>query len=167
MNDRAGPLERHRQRCRLGIVEHHHVPGSEQRRQRPCVVIGRSVERRELVHPEDVSIAWLALQMIIEALGHPEELDRTTQHHPPDVNPRASPVRQQRTSDLRNPTANGGRVHPPNRPSAQHVTGALLGLRSRCCNRGGLRGLIARVGSKAEPWSDPFQILTRAAVSSF
>ena len=40
-------------------------------------------------------------------------------------------------------------------------------VRSRCCNRGGLRGLIARVGSKAEPWSDPFQILTRAAVSSF
>jgi len=41
------------------------------------VVAGGSVERRQLVDPEDVSIAGLALQMVMKALGHPEELGRT------------------------------------------------------------------------------------------
>ncbi len=63
----------------------------------------------------------------MKALGHPEELSRTAQHHPPDVDPRASPVRQQRTKELRNSTAQSGRVHHPNRPSTQQLTGVLLG----------------------------------------
>ena len=62
-------------------------PGASRDANARGMVIGSSIERRELVHPKGVSIAWLALQMIMKALGHPEELDRTTQHHPPDVNP--------------------------------------------------------------------------------
>src|ERR1700674_4257066 len=65
--------------------------------------------------------------MVMKALGHPEELGRTAQHHPPNIDPRASPIRQQRTKQLRNTTAKGGRVHPPNRPSTQQLADLLLG----------------------------------------
>ena len=52
-------------------------PGTTQGRQRSGMVVGSSVEGRQLVDPEDASIAWLALQMVMKALGHPEELGRT------------------------------------------------------------------------------------------
>jgi hypothetical protein len=65
--------------------------------------------------------------MIMKALGHPEELSRTAEHHPPHVDPRASPVRQQRTKQLRNSTAQSSRVDYPNRPSTQQFAGMLLG----------------------------------------
>src|SRR5450755_475823 len=64
--------------------------------------------------------------MIMKALGHPEELRRTAEHHPPHVDPRAPPIRQQRTKQLRNPTTQSGRVHPPNRPSTQKLHDLLL-----------------------------------------
>ncbi len=124
---RAGPLQRHRHGCRLRVVQHHHVSGGDQGRQRPGVVEGSPVQRRQLLDPEHVTIAWLALQMVMEALGHPEELAGTAQHHPPDVDPGAFPVRQQRPKQLRDPATQSGRVHHPHRPPSQQLTGVLLG----------------------------------------
>jgi hypothetical protein len=40
------------------------------------VVQGGPVQRRQLLDPEHVAIAGLALQMVMKALGHPEELTR-------------------------------------------------------------------------------------------
>ena len=124
---RASPLQRPRHRCRLGIVQHHHVSGGDQRRQRPGVIEGSPVQRRQPLDPEHAAIAWLALQMVMKPPGHPEELARTAQHHPPHVDASALPVRQQRTKQLRNPATQSGRVHHPDRPPAQQLTGVLLG----------------------------------------
>ena len=74
---RASPRQRHRHRCRLGVVEHNHVSGGKLGRQQPGVLVGSLVQGRQLVDPEDVAIAWLALQMVMKTLGHPEELGRT------------------------------------------------------------------------------------------
>ena len=124
---RASPLQRHRHGRGLGVVQHHHVSRGQQGRQRPGVAEGGPVEHRQLPGPEHAAIAWLAVQMVMKALGHLEEPGRTAEHHPPDVDPRAFPVRQQRTKQLRNSTTQSGRVHHPHRPSAQQLTGALPG----------------------------------------
>ena len=123
---RAGPLQRHRHGRRLRVVQHHHVSGGDQGRQRPGVGQGSPVQRRQLLDPEHVTIARLALQMIMKALSHPEELTGTAQHHPPDVDPGAFPVRQQRPEQLRDPATQRGRVHHPHRPPGEQLTGVLL-----------------------------------------
>jgi hypothetical protein len=123
-------------------------PGPTRGRQRPGVMVSSPVEGRELVDPEDASIAWLAMQLVVKALGHPEELGRTAYHHPSHVDPRASPVRQQRTTHLRNSTAESGRVHLPHRPSTQQLTGVLLGLRQALDHR--LEQVMAKILENAE-----------------
>ena len=85
---RASPLERHRHGCRLGVVQYDYVSRADPGRQRPGVMVSSPVEGRELVDPEDASIAWLAMQLVVKALGHPEELGRTAYHHPSHVDPR-------------------------------------------------------------------------------
>ena len=65
---RASPRERFRHGCRLGVVQHHHVSGGDQGRQRPGVVEGSAVQRRQLLDPEHVAIARLALQVVMKAL---------------------------------------------------------------------------------------------------
>ena len=107
---RASPLQRFGHGCRLRVVQHHHVSGGDQGRQRPGVVEGSPVQRRQLLDPEHVTIARLALQMVMKALGYPEELARTEQHHPPGVDPGAFPVRQQRPKQLRDPATHSGGV---------------------------------------------------------
>ena len=124
---RASPLQRFGHGRRLRVVQHHHVSRGDQGRQRPGVVKGSPVQRRQLLDPEHVTIARLALQMVMKTLGHPEELARTAQHHPPDVDPGAFPVRQQRPKQLRDPATQGGRVHHPHRPAGQQLIGVLLG----------------------------------------
>ena len=45
-------------------------PGGDQGRQRPGVAEGGPVQRRQLLDPEHVTIARLALQVAMKALGH-------------------------------------------------------------------------------------------------
>jgi hypothetical protein len=105
----------------LWVVQDHHVARADpslQLRQR--LFLGLLVEPPDgLIHA--ASVTWLAVQQVVEALGHLEEFLVALQHHPPGVDAGAGQVAEQEVQHLGDAAALFGRVHVPQAPASEPI----------------------------------------------
>jgi hypothetical protein len=73
------------------------------------------------VDVERAAVTGGAVEAVVDALGDGEELGRTLDHHPADVDTGAARVSDQRLEQLRDTATPSSRVHVPNDPSGQHL----------------------------------------------
>lgn len=114
---------------RLRIVAYDHVALADERVHGDGVLLRHGVEDGALVGPERRAVAGRGAERVVDALGHAEEVGRSLEDEPADVDAEAADVAQDRAQHLGHAAAGRGGVDVPDGASAEERADRLRLLR--------------------------------------